>query len=124
MNIDILFRNSSSGNTNYMWGGCQFNVKDRYQQYSNENNIYVLENVEELSMWRKYDRFWSHYYDNHWDQPPEFKDNLYWGVFRPCKGCENFVNNDHSKCCEWLSLAIFSRSFHSANKPLITHSRY
>ena len=96
MNIDILFRNSSSGNTNYMWGGCQFNVKDRYQQYSNENNIYVLENVEELSMWRKYDRFWSHYYDNHWDQAPEFKDNLYWGVLTLCRVWENFTDDNHS----------------------------
>ena len=97
MNIDILFRNSTSGNTNYMWGGCQWNVKDRYQQYTNENNIYLLENVEQLSMWRKYDRFWNHYYDNHWDQAPEFKDNLYWGVLILCRGWENFTDDSHSQ---------------------------
>ena len=76
-----------------MWGGCQWNVKDRYQQYTNENNIYLLENVEELSMWRRYDRFWNHYYDNHWDQAPEFKDNLYWGVLTLCRGWDNFTND-------------------------------
>ena len=107
-----------------MWGGCE-KTKDRsYQQYTNENNIYLLENVDDLYMWKNSDRFWNHHNDKNWDKAPEFKDNLYWGVLRLCKGCENFVNDDHSKYCEWLSLAIFSRSFHSANKPLITHSRY
>ena len=54
------FRNVTSTTTNYMWGGCQRNVIDRYQDYNNEQNIYLLDNVENLSMWRYYDRFWSH----------------------------------------------------------------
>ena len=83
-----------------MWGGCQWNVKDRYQQYTNENNIYLLENVEELSMWRHYDRFWNHYYDNHWDQAPEFKDNLYWGVLTLCRGWEKFTDDNLSNTAE------------------------
>ena len=77
------FRNVTSTSTNYMWGGCQRNVIDRYQDYNNEQNIYLLDNVENLSMWRYYDRFWSHKHDNHWDEAPEFKNNLYWGASKP-----------------------------------------
>ena len=66
-----------------MWGGCQHNVIDRYQEYTNEKNIYLLDNVDNLSMGRYYDRFWNHFYDNHWDQAPEFKENVYWGNTKP-----------------------------------------
>ena len=79
-----------------MWGGCESSKNLSYQQYTNENNIYLLENVEELSMWKKWDRYWIHHNGNHSDQAPEFKDNLYWGVLTLCRGWENFTNDNHS----------------------------
>ena len=78
-----------------MWGGCQKNVVDRYQDYNNENNIYLLDNVDNLSMGRHYDRFYSHFHDNHWDEAPEFKGILTRGaptIF------QNLTDSAHNWC--------------------------
>ena len=65
-----------------MWGGCEKSRTTSYQQFSNHNNIYIIENIENLSMGRPYDRYWSFEYDGYFDSPPEFWKNIYWSQAR------------------------------------------
>ena len=65
-----------------MWGGCEKSRTTSYKQFSNHNNIYIIENIENLSMGRPYDRYWSFEYDGYFDSPPEFWKNIYWSQAR------------------------------------------
>ena len=65
-----FFRNTPSSTTNYMWGGCEKSRRTSYQQFTNHNNIYVLENIENLSMGRPFDRYWSHEWNEFFDSAP------------------------------------------------------
>ena len=69
-NFCIFFRNAPSSTINYMWGGCEKNKRTSYQQFTNHNNIYVLENIENLSMGRPFDRYWSHEWNGFFDAAP------------------------------------------------------
>ena len=53
-----------------MWAGCEKNKRTSYQQFTNHNNIYVLENIENLSMGRSFDRYWSHEWNGYFDTAP------------------------------------------------------
>ena len=75
---NVIHRNNTYNTANYMWGGCMKTLTDSYQQFVNHHNVYLLENIDNLSMWRPFDRYWNHSWDNHLDQAPKFWDNLYW----------------------------------------------
>ena len=51
-----------------MYGGCP--KGDRPQQYDNYHNIYYLDNTDNFTFNRPYDRYY--------DMPPNFHHNLYW----------------------------------------------
>ena len=53
-----------------MWAGCEKNKRTSYQQFTNHNNIYVLENIENLSMGRSFDRYWSNEWNGYFDTAP------------------------------------------------------
>ena len=61
-----------------MWGGCEKNSKTSIQQFTNHNNIYILENIDNLNMGRPFDRYWSHEWNDYFDSAPEFWQNVYW----------------------------------------------
>ena len=61
-----------------MWGGCEKSRTTSYQQFTNHNNIYILENIDNLNMGRPYDRYWSYEWNDYFDTPPEFWQNIYW----------------------------------------------
>jgi hypothetical protein len=53
-----------------MWAGCEKSKRTSYQQFTNHNNIYVLENIENLSMGRSFDRYWSNEWNGYFDTAP------------------------------------------------------
>ena len=61
-----------------MWAGCEKGAVTIYQQYSNHHNIYLLDNIDNLNMARPWDRYWINEWNDYFDQPPEFKENIYW----------------------------------------------
>ena len=53
-----------------IWAGCGKADKNKFQSYSNYQNIYLLENADDLQFGRSWDRFY--------EQAPDFHHNLYW----------------------------------------------
>ena len=67
-----------------MWSGCE-RSSGGWQKYTNENNIYLLDNVDNLKAGRSWDRFSNKSGKDasgmeFTDSAPDFKQNIYWGT--------------------------------------------
>ena len=71
---NIVHRNSKSIDqpAQYFFGGCQKNHMDRPQSYTNSHNIYLLDDAEDFTFGRRWDRYY--------DEAPFFHHNLYWSM--------------------------------------------
>ena len=72
----------------FMFGGCgKSDVDTRPQEYENTRNIYLLENLDDFTFGRSYDRYY--------ELPPDFHHNIYWSTIPGDEELQKFPGNQN-----------------------------
>lgn len=76
-----------TSNLDWMFGGCGKSDDTRPQEYENAHNIYLMENLDDFSFGRPYDRYY--------ELPPDFHHNIYWSMIPGDEELAKFPDNQN-----------------------------
>ena len=63
-------KRSSNHPQEYFFGGCEKSSPENPQSYTRSHNIFLMDDAEDFTFGRKWDRYY--------DESPDFNHNLYW----------------------------------------------